>query len=239
VRLKLAASLDGRTALADGSSQWITSDAARADVQQWRAESAAILTGIGTVLADDPALTVRIGAEPRRQPLRVVLDSHLRLPAGARLLREPGTTLLVGVADAVAPAALMAMCVGADRAAAADRAAGADVAAGVAGAGPLRLERVAADAGGRVALAPLLARLGALQVNEVWVEAGATLAGALLHSGLVDELLLYLAPTLLGPQARPLALLPQLERLVDRPQWQVRELRMIGPDVRIMLRPGG
>jgi diaminohydroxyphosphoribosylaminopyrimidine deaminase/5-amino-6-(5-phosphoribosylamino)uracil reductase len=218
LRLKLAASLDGRTALADGASQWITSEAARADVQQWRAESAAILTGIGTVLADDPALTVRVGAEPRRQPLRVVLDSRLRLPATARLLREPGMTLLVGTPEAV-PAAGSAAARLPDAS--------------------WQLERVAAAADGRIALAPLLARLGVLQVNEAWVEAGPALAGALLRDGLVDELIVYLAPTLLGPQARPLALLPQLENLADRPRWQFRELRMIGPDARIMLRPGG
>lgn len=213
VRLKLAASLDGRTALASGESQWITSEAARLDVQAWRAQSAAILTGVGTVLADDPALTVRIGDEPRRQPLRVVLDSRRRAPHGARVFTGPGESCLFVREDlaAAAPAP-----------------------------GPrTSLEPVPAAADGGLSLPDVLRRLGARQVNEVWVEAGATLAGALLGAQLVDELVVYLAPTLLGPDARPLARLPLLGRLADRPAWRIHDLRTIGPDARIMLRPGG
>ena len=213
VRLKLAASLDGRTALASGESQWISSEASRSDVQAWRAQSAAILTGVGTVLADDPALTVRGGPEPRRQPLRVVLDSRLRTPAAAQVLTGPGASCLVIVE-------------------------GTD-AAHIAPETPTALERVPAWPDGRTSLPEALRRLGSRQVNEVWVEAGATLSGALLQAGLVDELVLYLAPTLLGPDARPLALLPPLKRLADRPAWRIHDLRTVGPDARIMLRPGG
>lgn len=213
IRLKLAASLDGRTALASGESQWISSEAARLDVQAWRAQSAAILTGVGTVLADDPALTVRAGAEPRRQPLRVVLDSHLRTPAAARVLTGPGVSCLFAVDETPT--------------------------GGVAPETPTTIERVPAGVDGRVSLPQVLLRLGALQINEVWVEAGATLSGALLQAGLVDELMLYLAPTLLGPDARPLAQLAPLHRLADRPAWRIHDLRTVGTDARIMLRPGG
>lgn len=215
LRLKLASSLDGRTALASGESQWISSAASRQDVQAWRAQSAAILTGVGTVLADDPALTVRTGGSPR-QPLRVVLDSQLRTPATARVLSGPGESCLFALEG------------------------GADEAAPVIALSPrTSIERVPAGADGRPALAEVLRRLGARQVNEIWAEAGPTLAGALLAAGLVDELVLYLAPTLLGPDARPLAQLPPLGRLADRPAWRIHDLRAIGPDARIMLRPGG
>ncbi len=213
VRLKLAASLDGRTALASGESRWISSEAARLDVQAWRAQSAAVLTGIGTVLADDPALTVRTGDEPRRQPLRVVLDSRLRTPAAAQVLTGPGASCLIAL-DAAG-------------------------AGNVAPETPTTIERVPAGADGHVSLPDALRRLGERQVNELWVEAGATLSGALLQAGLVDELVLYLAPTLLGPDARPLAALPPLRRLADRPAWHIHDLRTVGPDARIMLRPGG
>ncbi len=213
LRLKMAASMDGRSALAGGQSQWITSEAARNDVQQLRAQSAAVLSAIGTVLADDPSLDVRIGPEPRRQPLRVVLDSHGRMPEGARLLQRAGPVLLLG---ASAPPWF------------------GHVAGGRAG---LSHEAITLGADGHVELAAALQRLGALGINEVWVEAGATLGGALLAAGLVDELVLYLAPTLLGPAARPLAQWPQLDVLGDRPRWQVHDLRTVGPDVRIMLRP--
>ena len=154
MRVKLAASLDGRTALASGESRWITSEAARRDVQAFRAQSAAILTGIGTVLADDPALTVRTGAEPRRQPLRVVLDSRLRTPAAARVLTGQGASCLVALESAGA--------------------------GHVAPETPTTIERVPAGPDGRVSLPAALRRLGERQVNEVWVEAGATLAGAFL-----------------------------------------------------------
>ncbi|MEZ5487947.1 MAG: bifunctional diaminohydroxyphosphoribosylaminopyrimidine deaminase/5-amino-6-(5-phosphoribosylamino)uracil reductase RibD [Steroidobacteraceae bacterium] len=222
LRLKLAASLDGRTALASGESQWISSAESREDVQAWRAQSAAILTGVGTVLADDPALTVRRGESPR-QPLRVVLDSRLRTPATARVLTGPGESCLFAV-DAVA---------GGSR-----QLAGTSLSPGALPPGAT-IERLPAGADGRPALLDVLQRLAARQINEIWTEAGPTLAGALLAGGLVDELVLYLAPTLLGPDARPLAQLPLLGRLADRPLWRIHDLRAVGPDARIMLRPGG
>lgn len=213
LRLKLAASVDGRTALASGESQWITSDASREDVQAWRAESAALITGAGTVIADDPALTVRTGPEPRPRPLRVILDSHLRVPAGARVFRAPGRCIRLAVRGAT-PAA------------------GGDP-------DPQPVEYLEAGADGRVSLPAALAWMGAQGVNEAWAEAGPTLAGALLTAGLVDELVLYFAPTLLGPDARPLAALPPVCRLADAPRWHLHDLRRVGPDVRMMLRPGG
>jgi diaminohydroxyphosphoribosylaminopyrimidine deaminase/5-amino-6-(5-phosphoribosylamino)uracil reductase len=193
LRLKLAASLDGRTALANGESRWITSAEARADVQRFRAESAAILSTSATVLADDPELTARDG-EVSRQPLRVILDAHARIPRSARIFSAPGRTVC------------------------------------------LTREQIGLDAAGRLPLPAVLAWMGGAELNEVWTEAGPTLAGALLADGLVDELVLYLAPRLLGPTARPLAAWPNLERLADAPSWQVRDLRQIGPDIRIMLR---
>ncbi len=217
VRLKLAMSLDGRTALASGASRWLTSAPARADVHAWRARSGAVLTGVGTVVADDPRLTVRgvaaAGAAPR-QPLRVVLDSRLRTPASARLVREPGETLLIGTPDAPAPDWLAQQ-------------------PGV------RLERCPGDARGRVDLGAALALLGASGINDVWVEAGPTLAAALHLAGLIDEWVLYVAPLLLGADARPLLELPGPGSLAGATRLQVRDVQPIGADVRIMLRPGG
>jgi len=167
------------------------------------------------VLADDPALTVRVGEAPR-QPLRVVLDGRLRTPPGARVLTGPGESVVFALEGA------------------------ADASAAPFGSLPrVRLERLPAGADGKLPLASVLARLAALQVNDLWVEAGPTLAGAWLAAGLVDELVLYVAPTLLGPDARPLAALPPLSRLADRPAWRIHDLRTIGPDARIILRPGG
>lgn len=218
VRLKLAMSLDGRTALASGESRWLTSAPARADVHRWRARSGAVLTGIGTVVADDPQLTVRSSSvdagAPERQPLRVVLDSRLRLPRGARLLREPGETMLIAAREASAPSWLLEHP-------------------------RVRIERCAGDAHGRVDLAAALAQLGAAGINEVWVEAGPTLAGALHMAGLVDEWVLYVAPLLLGADARPLLGLPGPATLAGASRLELREVQPIGTDVRIMLRPGG
>ncbi|MFZ5492274.1 MAG: bifunctional diaminohydroxyphosphoribosylaminopyrimidine deaminase/5-amino-6-(5-phosphoribosylamino)uracil reductase RibD [Pseudomonadota bacterium] len=210
VRVKMAQSLDGRSALADGSSRWITGPAARADVQRWRARSQAIVTGVGTVLADDPQLTVRdIPDAP--QPLRVVLDSRLSTPPEARLLREPGATLIAAVhTDAEQAAALTA-----------------------AGAGLLALP---AGAGG-VDLGALLDELGRRQCNEVLVEAGARLAGAFLAAGLADELIVYIAPHLLGPDARPAFELPPVTRMVDRLDLVPVDVLSFGPDLRLRLRP--
>jgi len=204
LRLKLAASLDGRTALAGGESRWISSPEARADVHRFRAESAAIVSTSATVLADDPSLDAREG-EVSRPPLRVIFDRQLRIPATARIFEGAGEVVRL--------------------AAAVD-----DDARG-------RVVQIATDVDGRLDLEAALAWMGGAALNEIWTEAGPTLAGSLLQRGLVDELVLYLAPRLLGPDARPLARLPALERLGDAAAWRVQDLRQIGPDVRIMLRP--
>jgi len=218
LRVKLAMSLDGRTALASGESRWITGEAARADVQRWRARSSAILTGIGTVLADDPRLDVRLASEAgaaRRQPLRVVLDSQLRTPPGARLLSPPGEVLIFTTLTAPEdPRALSLTTRGA------------------------RLESLPLDAE-RIALPSVLDRLGELELNEVLVEAGAILAGELLRQSLADELLLYVGLRLLGPAARALVTLPPLARLADAPSFTLIEMQPVGDDLRLRLRPGG
>jgi diaminohydroxyphosphoribosylaminopyrimidine deaminase/5-amino-6-(5-phosphoribosylamino)uracil reductase len=209
VWVKLAASLDGRTALANGASRWITGEAARADVQRFRARSSAILTGSGTVLADDPALSVRIGAV-ERQPLRVVLDSTLRVSAAARVFDGPAMVFTLS-RDAARRAELERRGV--------------------------RVEQAAAAEDGAVALEPALRRLGQLQVNEVWVEAGARLAGALLRAQLADELIVYLAPLLLGPAARPLLQLPEISELSAGVRLQFTDCTRLGEDMRLTARP--
>jgi len=217
VRVKLAMSLDGRTALASGESRWITGEAARADVQHWRARSSAVLTGVGTVLADDPRLDVRLpheaGAAPRRQPLRVVLDSQLRTPARARLFEVPGEVLILTALAAPDDARALSLT---------ERGA--------------RLESLPLE-GRRLALPAVIERLGELELNEVLVEAGATLAGELLRQSLADELLLYLGPRLLGPSARALVAMPPLARLEDAPAFAVIDVQQVGEDLRLRLRP--
>jgi len=206
LRVKLAASLDGRTALASGESKWITGEAARADVQRLRARSSAILTGVGTVLADDPSLTVR-DFDIGRQPLRVVVDGHLSMRPDARLLHLPGQTLVVTAADDDAYAEPLL-------------AAGAEVM--VLPAGPDTVD-----------LVTLMRDLGQRDVNELLVEAGATVCGALLRAGLVDELVLYLAPHLLGSGARGMFNLPGLESMQDRIALRIQDVRAVGQDWRI------
>lgn len=209
LRMKLAASLDGRTALANGESKWITGEDARADVQRLRARSSAILTGIGTVLADDPSLTVR-DLDIGRQPLRVVVDSRLSMRSDARMLSLSGKTLVVTAsADARQAAAL-----------------------GHAGA-----EVIALRAGDdRVDLPELMRKLAEREVNELLVEAGATLCGSLLQAGLVDELVIYLAPNLLGNTARGLFNLPALESMQSRITLDIQDVRAVGHDWRITAR---
>ncbi|MCC7462972.1 MAG: bifunctional diaminohydroxyphosphoribosylaminopyrimidine deaminase/5-amino-6-(5-phosphoribosylamino)uracil reductase RibD [Gammaproteobacteria bacterium] len=214
VRVKLGASLDGRTALASGESRWITGKRARQDAQRYRARSSAVLTGIDTVLADDPALNVRI-EEEARQPLRVVLDSTLRLPPQARLIEREGAPLVFSSAAALASSPARATL----------------AARGV------RLEALPLEAPGRLSLVAALRRLAELECNEVWVEAGARLAGALLAAGLVDELVVYLAPRLLGHAARPLAELPPPASLAAAAAFRFTECVPIGGDVRLIARP--
>jgi diaminohydroxyphosphoribosylaminopyrimidine deaminase/5-amino-6-(5-phosphoribosylamino)uracil reductase len=210
VRLKLAMSLDGRTALANGESKWITGEASRADVQRWRARSSAILTGSGTVLADNPHLTVRLPeGEAHTSPLRVVLDRRLRTPAGSHVLDGDPPTLLLHAAAAPR---------GDDRHAHAELAA-------------------VPEQGGALDLHAVLALLAERGCNEVHVEAGPTLCGVLFAAGLVDELLLYVAPVLLGDAARPLLRLPSLADMAERWKLRLVDQRMLGPDMRLRLRP--
>ena len=208
IRSKLAASLDGRTALANGESQWITGEAARRDVHRWRARASAVLTGIGTVLADDPELDARLPAShpPIVQPARIIVDSDLRTPPTARTLELPGTVLVFGCREAPESAEAL-------------KRAGA---------------RVQMVPGARHCdLAQVMTRLGELQFNEVWVEAGARLNGALLHAGLIDELVIYLAPRVLGADARGMFAIEPLASLEDRVELEYQDVRKVGKDLRI------
>lgn len=207
VRLKAAASLDGRTALHNGVSQWITSPPARDDGHWWRARACAILTGIGTVLDDDPQLTVR-AIETPRQPQRVVVDSRLQIDPDARVLEGGGSWIVTAVSDPAKEARLR------------DR--GAEVI-------------LLPNAGGKVDLTALMRELGRRQINELHVEAGFKLNGSLVREGCVDELLLYLAPSLLG-DGRGLFDLPPLEDLDSRKALSFHDVRTIGPDLRILAR---
>ncbi len=217
VRVKLASSLDARTAMESGESTWITGEAARRDVQRWRGRAEAVLTGIGTVLADDPQLNLRLdaaalgSADPVPQPLRVVVDTWLQMPATARMLSLPGPVLVVTTLDD--PLRREAL-----------EATGAEV------------QLVGSEAG-HASLRETLAELGRREVNEVHVEAGPTLAGALLAEGLVDELLLYQAAHLMGPTARPLLQLQGIERMDQRIPLQILDRRVVGEDLRILARP--
>jgi diaminohydroxyphosphoribosylaminopyrimidine deaminase/5-amino-6-(5-phosphoribosylamino)uracil reductase len=207
LRSKIAMSLDGRTALANGVSQWITGEAARRDVQHWRARSCAVLTGINTVLADDPQLNVReIGSE--RQPLRVVLDSRLRLPPTARILEGGNVLIYTGTRDSKKNAGLENS-----------------------GASVCELP----DGNGQVDLPAMMRDLAQRGCNEVLVEAGSTLNGALLRAGLVDELLLYVAPQLLGDMARGIAQLGELTGLDQSIRLKWQDVRQVGDDLRVLV----
>lgn len=209
VRVKLAMSLDGRTALANGESKWITGEVARADVQRWRARSSAVLTGAGTVLADNPRLTVRLADASFVPPLRVVLDRRLRTPAGSHILDGQTPALVLHAASASA---------------ADDRFA--------------RVERIAiAEQDQALDLHAALALLAGRGCNEVHVEAGPTLCGALFAAGLADELLIYMAPLLLGDTARPLLSLPPLTDMAARWKLNLLDTRAVGQDLRLRLRP--
>jgi diaminohydroxyphosphoribosylaminopyrimidine deaminase/5-amino-6-(5-phosphoribosylamino)uracil reductase len=227
VTVKLGMSADGRIALADGSSQWITAEAARADVQRLRARASAVLTGIGTVLKDDPALTVRDATLEMhgRDPLRVVFDAKGQLPTQSKLATD-GKPTLVFTAAGAAPAKQSP-----------PQATHAQINRGDAS-GPLRTETIATDASGRIEIAAALRRLAELECNEVLVETGPRLAGSFVASGLVDEIVLYVAPTLLGDTAQPAFVLPQpLRALGERARFTYHDVRQVGPDLRLTLRP--
>lgn len=209
LRLKAAATLDGKTALENGVSQWITGDDARRDAHRWRARSCAVLTGIGTVRDDDPQLNVR-ALVTERQPLRVVVDARLDTPLNARLL-DGGPVLIAAAVD------------NPERIAALQRR-GADVV-------------VLPNDGGKVDLDALMLELGRRGLNEVTAESGFKLNGSLLREGCVDELVLYLAPFLVGDAARGLFNLPALSSLADKRPLTIRDVRMIGQDLRILARP--
>jgi diaminohydroxyphosphoribosylaminopyrimidine deaminase/5-amino-6-(5-phosphoribosylamino)uracil reductase len=224
VRVKMAMSLDGRTALANGASQWISSKAARVDVQRWRARSSAILTGINTILADDPSLTLRMEAlsmsgelmpgqsELIKNPLRIVLDSRLKIPLNARLLKLPGDVLIVSSFDDDGKS---------------DALSGDNVEV-------ITLPR---NSLGRPDLHDLMSVLADAQINEILVESGHVLAGALLRAQLVDELILYVAPTVLGDSAKGLFELPILLDMQAKIKLVFTDIRAIGPDLRILASP--
>ena len=219
VQLKMAASLDGRTAMANGESQWITSSAARQDVQQFRAQASAILTTSQTVVTDNPTMNVRwseldtatqssIGNESLlRQPVRVVLDRHHRVSSESTLFSTPGAPTWRVVTEPTTEAAQWDKTL------------------------------VIPEHQGNVDLVALMMVLGQQQINTLWVEAGATLAGQLLLAGVVDELILYVAPKLLGSEARGLCVLPGLESLSQALEFETLSVQQVGPDLRIILQP--
>ncbi len=209
VRVKLAQSLDGGIALQNGSSQWISSAESRADVQNWRARSSAIMTGIGTVLADDPSLTVRL-EEDSRQPLRVIVDSNWRTPPAARTIGLEGNVIIAGCEDKSIPSAL--------------------------GDSQAELLPLPRD-NGKVCLHSLMKALSERSVNEIQVEAGGTLAGSLIEEKLVDEVLIYQAPVILGNGTqKPFGLGP-LSSMDDRTRLDWIETIHIGGDLRLRLKP--
>lgn len=214
LRMKIAASLDGKTALENGASQWITSDAARTDGHAWRARACALLTGIGTVLADDPRLDVRLVSTPR-QPSLAVVDSRLQMPLAAKLFKvERPLFIYAAVPNEAKKAALEAH-----------------------GARVIYLPETLANGqpSGKVDLAAMLLDLGQREINELHVEAGHTLNGALIGAGLVDELLIYLAPKLLG-QGRGMASFGPLTALTDALPLEFKSTTMVEPDLRILAR---
>jgi len=212
VRSKLAMSVDGRTAMASGESKWITGEAARRDVQHMRARSCAIMSGIGTVLADDPSLTVRLenGELANRQPLRVILDPHLSTPENARFLSQPGESLIITATEEP------------------------------------ELQQRLEQAGAEVIYLPhgpdaidlhaLMRVLAEREINEILLETGAILSGAVLRAGIIDELLIYMAPKLMGDGARGLFHTPGLDKLADAVSLDIQDMRAVGQDWRITAR---
>ncbi len=212
VRCKLAMSLDGRTALANGESKWISSAESRMDVQRLRARSSAVMTGVGTVIADDPSMNVRLSEEKKtegqRQPLRVILDSELDIPLDAKILSLPGDAMIFHASEDSDKKQKLAN---------------------------IGVELVTVEAKRGAAFLEYVLRYLAREkeVNEVLLETGSTLSGEMLQAGLIDELIFYLAPTLLGPDAKSLFQLPMIEKMVDRVSLSFSDIRTIGQDIRI------
>jgi diaminohydroxyphosphoribosylaminopyrimidine deaminase/5-amino-6-(5-phosphoribosylamino)uracil reductase len=213
VRMKIASSIDGCIAMANGESQWITGPVARADVQRLRARSGAIMTGIGTVLADDPSLTVRDASldTAGRQPLRVVLDNGLRMPLSAEMLVLPGKTLIYCIDDSRRQPLLDA---------------GAEIVKAV-------------EDNGLVQIAAVLDDLGAREINDLLVEAGPVLAGSLIEKQLVDELVIYQAPHIMGSETMGMFRTPSWAALADRQALEITDVRRVGTDTRITARLTG
>lgn len=210
VRLKIAASLDGKTALNNGVSQWITCEAARQDGHRWRARSCAIMTGIGTIKSDDPQLTVR-HIETTRQPKKVIVDKHLAIPLNARLLQNGEETFIFTANDGNPEKKTMLDQMG------------------------VRVFFLP-SAGRAVDLQKMMMMLADFGMNEVLVEAGCGLNGALVEAGLVDEIIIFLAPHLLGDDARGMIKLPELMHLDQKKLLGIQDLRMIGQDIRVIAR---
>src|SRR5438034_4267075 len=211
VRMKIAASLDGRTALSNGISQWITGEAARVDGHAWRKRAGALLTGVGTVLEDNPRLDVRFVATAR-QPLRVIVDSRLQSPPGARILDAPGSVLIYAADETASTSAALGSR-------------GAEIA-------------FKPGAGGKVDLSAMLTDLAARGINELHVEAGHKLNGSFVREGLVDEFLIYVAAKLLG-EGREMAAFGPLASLDDALQLEWVSVDRIGDDLRLIARPHG
>jgi len=212
VRVKMAMSMDGRTAMESGESQWVTGEAARTDVQHLRAKSSAVLTGIGTVLADDPSMNVRLSTEELgiqgeiRQPLRIVLDTKLRISPEAKIFNSEGQVLVI-TSEAEKAGHL-----------------------------PCKVQQVS-TLNGVLNLDEVMTVLAEQEINELHVEAGAVLSGALVQQKLVDELVLYIAPHLLGDSAKGLFALPGLSQMKQRIELDIQDVRSIGKDLRITARP--
>ena len=222
VRCKMAMSLDGRTAMATGESKWITAADAREDVQRLRAESSVILTGIGTVIADDPSMNVRSQryADDKRQPDRFILDTQLRMSAQAKMLSLPGKTLIAaaqGCQQSMQQKVLELESQGA-------------------GIHFLPVQKLSIDETS-VSLPAMMSLMAELQYNEVLLEAGATLSGAMLQAGFVDELIIYMAPHLMGSEARGLFNLPGLDTMSKRINLHIQDIRAVGRDFRITAKP--
>ena len=208
VRMKIAASLDGRTALANGKSRWITGETARQDGHRWRARACALLTGFGTVRDDDPQFNVR-GVDTPRQPLKIVVDSKFETSPSARLLQE-GKTLIVGAVNEENKIAAL-------------KATGAEAI-------------IIPNDHGKVELFRLMEELGRRELNELHVEAGTKLNGSLLQAGVVDELLVYLAPSVIGDSGRGMFHLPEITELSRASALKIREVERVGADLRILAR---